>query len=180
MPTMVEIVCPFCSCKKMKYKGHVNRANKIGAPVYCSKLCSALARKDNKSIEQKKSEKAEYDRVYREKNEAALKVKRHNWFMQDYAANPEKYRQFRKDKYQKHLEYLSTPEYKAWKKKYDRRYHSSKKYGEFGECAVLLEEIEQILVQHIPRHERYVDKNSYNKSQKRKRLCKKIKTNLPQ
>jgi len=43
--TMVEITCPFCKCKVEKQLGHVNRANKLGAPVYCSK-CGKKARKE--------------------------------------------------------------------------------------------------------------------------------------
>lgn len=178
--TQVKIVCPFCKCSVDRDLGDVNRAKKLGNPIYCSKKCSGLARRNNKSIEQKKAEKAEYDRKYREKNDAELRIKRHNWFMQDYTKYPEKYKKERQRRYANHLKYLQTPEYKAWKKEYDQKYRSNKFYGEFGECAIILFEIEKIIKDNTDRFELGYEMKTVNKSQNRKRLCKRTQKNSQQ
>ena len=70
------------------------------------------------SPEEKKEAKRLYDIEYRKKN--ADKIKKRN---------PEKYREQRKKRYPKHLEYLNTPEYKAYKKEYDFKFRFIQKYG---------------------------------------------------
>lgn len=139
--------------------------------VYCNKLCSSLGRRSNKTEQQKKKEKAEYDRQYRLNNKDMLKRKKHEYFKKDYSENPEKYKEIRRKKYSKHLEYLNKPEYKAYKKEYDRVYRAKKQYGEFWESHILLVDIENL----IPNTEVKQQLNLINKSQKRKRNYESIK-----
>lgn len=40
-----EIECAHCGERSIKQSGHVNRSRKIGAPVYCGRTCSSLARR---------------------------------------------------------------------------------------------------------------------------------------
>lgn len=134
--------CSYCGCEGEKSTSHYNRAIKTSPNLYCSQTCFGLDRR--KSVEEKKRVKSVYDKklrqdpVYVEKRKAMA----HEWFKLHYAANPEMYRKRRQDKYPKHLEYLRTPEYKAWKKDYDERFLANKHYGDFAEAAIALKRIE--------------------------------------
>lgn len=134
----IEFICPTCKKEAEKYVGHYNRSKSIGAPVYCSRECAGIGRR--KTIEEKKRARAEYDKKLSQTPER--KAKEAEYFQKSYKANPEKYRQWRKDRYVYHLKYLQTPEYKAWKKDYDERYLATKHYGEFAEAAIVLKKIE--------------------------------------
>lgn len=168
----IKIICAFCGKKNEKYIVHVNRAISIGAPVYCNKKCAGLARRDNKTSEQKKNEKAEYDKIYRQKNIKLIKNKKALAFKLDYAENPEKYRQQRRRRYPKHLEYLRTPEYRKWKQSYDETFRAKKDYGVFWECSLLLKELESWLLNNSPVGMHF-QMGITNKTQKRKRLWQK-------
>jgi hypothetical protein len=155
--------CDYCGKEINKIKRCKN--------VYCNKECSGLARRKNKSSEQSKMEKAEYDRQYRLKNKEILKRKKQEYFKKDYSENPEKYKEKRRKRYSKHLEYLNKPEYKAYKKQYDRVYRAKKQFGELWESHILLVDIESL----IPNKEVKQQLNLINKSQKRKRNYESIK-----
>lgn len=157
------IICPICGCEKQKGIGHLNRAKKIGAPVYCSKKCAGIARRRNKSLEEKKQEKSDYDKAYRAKNLDTLKINRHEYFKRTY--DPVKAAVERKKRMPKHVEYCRQPAYKAKKKVYDEIYNAKRNYGEFGECFRLILEIEK----EYDQREVLQINNLHNKSQKRKR-----------
>lgn len=166
--TLVKITCAYCGKTSKKYLGHVNRANKIGAPVYCNKKCAGLGRRTDKTIEEKKIEKSAYDKEYRKKNidwRMFLSAFQFTW---DYQQNPEKYRQLHQKKMPKHLEYCRQPEYRKKKKSYDQRRVANKMYGEFAEAAIILRTIEEI----VDNKQARFDKNCHNKAKKRKSLCK--------
>lgn len=153
--------------------GAYNRAQKKGLNVYCNKVCSGIGRRTDKAPEQKKIEKAEYDAKYREAMADKLKLDKAEWFKKYYTANPEKYRQRRKDGMERHLQYLSRPEYKQWKANYDKKYLSQKKYGAFAEAAIILRELEK----YIDRYEARLLKGTFNKTKKRKQNVKSINSN---
>lgn len=157
------IVCPQCKKEAEKQTGHVNRARKIGAPCYCSKLCSSIARR--LPVEEKKRIKAEYDKKYRAANLDKKKKQAAIYFKKDYAANPDKYKQWRQKRKHKHAEYCRRPEYKKWKSQYDEKYRAKKVYGEFDECFLLIKAIEK---EYNQQEVRQIN-NLHNKSQKRKR-----------
>lgn len=166
--TYVQIKCNHCGKKTKKSVGHFNRAKKLGARLFCNQTCFGKFWRHNKTIKQKKEEKAAYDLVYRQKNEVRLKKTRRDWQMKDYAANPEKYRKVRERKMKAHVEYCRQPEYKKKKKSYDERYRAHMLYGEFAEASLILKKIENIVDRQMARF----DKNCYNKKQKRERLWK--------
>lgn len=56
------LICPICNDKYEKSNSHYNRAIKLNAKMYCSKICSSEARRLHKSKDLIKSEKAEYDK----------------------------------------------------------------------------------------------------------------------
>lgn len=171
----VKFTCNYCGKDAEKYSGHVNRANKIGAPLYCNKTCAGLARRTNETPEEKMVHKQWYDlfiRVSMTDEERA--VKRMNaaiLFQLDYKANPDKYRMERQRKMAAHVEYCRQPGYKIKKKAYDEVHRAKKTYGEYWEAAIVLKNLEKV----IP--SRLADKQNklYNKSTtKRKRLWRKV------
>lgn len=157
--------CAYCG-EQITKKIHKGCKN-----AYCNRECSGLGRRNNKTEQQKKEEKRLYDIEYRNKNIESIKEKNKTYFKKHYEANPEKYRQKRKDNYKRHLEYLNTPEYKAYKKEYDKKYRAKKQYGEFWESAIILQDIEL----QIDNREVKQQLNLINKSQKRKRNYEQIK-----
>lgn len=161
--TIVEIICPQCNGTAQKYIGHVTRANKIGAPVYCSKACSGLASRNNKTLEQKKAEKAAYDKEYLKKDVEIKKHKRHEYFKRTY--NPQEAAIARKKRMPQHVEYCRQPKYREYKKKYDQQYRANKEYGEFGEAFIALIELAKEVDNRLAKSEAGI----YNKSQNRKR-----------
>jgi Ni,Fe-hydrogenase III large subunit len=110
-----------------------------------------------------KEQKREYDRIYREKNKELIKKKK-----QVYNKSPagramqKRSREKRRDY---HLEYCRTEKYKAWKKEYDKEHRAKKKYGEFWESAILLNQISDI----VDNRQAVQEKRTINKAQKRKR-----------
>jgi hypothetical protein len=165
MTRKVSITCPQCGDVSLKPHGAVNRANKIGAPVYCGKRCAGLGRRKNKTAEQKKAEKAEYDREYRKKNKSKLKGQKKEYHHRTY--DPDKARAWRQTEHRKnyHNEYCRRPE----NREKDRIRYAKRKYGEFFESARLLIQIEEEVLKQSSRYEVNLEAGKLNKSNKRKR-----------
>lgn len=172
---MIDCVCSICGISYQKETNHYNRAMKLGLNIFCSKTCFGISKRT--TLEEKKAKKAAYDKKIRETPERKQKVK--EYFQKSYSLNPEKYREIRKKKYKKHLEYLNTPEYKEWKKRYDLKYRANKQYGIFGESAILLSELENFLNKNMPPELKF-QMGITNKTQKRKRLWQRTNKNLQQ
>lgn len=45
---MLEIICAYCGSRRARNVGEVNRARKLGKPLYCSRLCGNAARTSRK------------------------------------------------------------------------------------------------------------------------------------
>lgn len=118
-----------------------------------------------KTKEQLKLEKKIYDKEYRRKNSDKLKKSKADYFKKDYSLNPEKYRKVRQKRYQYHLEYLRKPICVEKKKVYDKKRRAKIEFGEFWECAILINEIEV----EIPNREVKSQNGLINKKQKRRR-----------
>lgn len=175
----MKFICDHCKEESEKYAGHINRSRRLGLNIYCSRICFGLSKRIERTDADKKKIKSDYDKERRVKLYDKIKVQRAEYFKKDYAANPEKYRAIRKAKYQKHLAYLRTPEYKEWKKNYDVKYRANKEYGEYGEAAVLLFELEDFLNKNMPPELKF-QMGITNKTQKRKRLWQRAKKNYQQ
>lgn len=163
----MNLVCRVCGNAFFAPVGRINRANKNGSPLFCSRECSGLARRKNKTDHQKKKEKAEYDKGYRNKNKKLLKQKKAVYYQR--TRNPILDAERRKKRMPIHVEYCRRPEYKKWKSDYDRRYRAKKYYGEFSESHIYLVEIENQINLLATRTEIYQENGTINKSQKRKR-----------
>jgi hypothetical protein len=166
--TLVKIKCPYCQEPAKKELGDVNRAKKIGVPIYCSRKCSGLARRTGETEEQKKMIKYFYDRLIYLSDDGTLKKKKQAYFKRDYAANPDKYRKERKRRQPAHNEYCRRPEYRSKKKVYDQQYRDAKNYGAYAEAATALRELANIVDNRQAKSEQKI----FNKSQKRKRYAK--------
>lgn len=166
----VKVKCEHCGKSIMKYVGHVNRTRKLGGRLFCDRKCFGLFWRSNKTKEEKAAEKAAYDVKYRQNNLDWKMFQAAFQFTWDYQNNPEKYREWRSKRMPKHVEYCRQKSYRKYKKKYDLKYYANKKYGEYGEAAVILYEIESIIDKRLSRQ----DRNCHNKTQKRKRLWKNL------
>ena len=100
-----------------------------------------------------KKAKAEYDRKYRARNKKRLKALQAAYFQRTY--DPKKAAGERKKKMPLHVEYCRQPEYKAWKKDYDRKRRLAK-LGDFKEAYVALQALKKEIAKQMPdRFERY-------------------------
>ena len=144
MEKRIDYTCPNCGTIRNIRLAYLTRANKIGSPLYCTRACAGLARRSNKTKEEKVREKAEYDKQYRYYHKEGIKQKKAAAFKKDYAENPEKYKAVRQARYPEHLKYLQSAEYKEWKRKYDESYHAKRRYGDFAESFIILKEIIKI------------------------------------
>jgi hypothetical protein len=134
------IICPYCGKQADKPLGAINAAKKRNENIYCSRVCAVYGRRKNKTKEQLKKEKAEYDK--------------------------EKSRIERKKNMQRHVEYCRSPEYRKKKKIYDQIHRAKKNYGELYECSIMLNELESNVNNRLAKSEL----NLINKSNKRKKI----------
>ena len=160
-------VCAECNTGFKRERGEANRTLKLTGYLFCSRVCVGIYKRLHKSTEQKKLEKAEYDRLYRSKNREALKVKKAEYFSRTY--NPEQSAIERKKNMHRHVEYCRQPKYKAYKQTYDQCYRAKKLYGEFWECSLVLNRLEIEVRDRSDFTERASLKGTLNKLQNRKR-----------
>lgn len=175
---IIACACPQCCASFEALVGRVNRAVKIGAPLYCSKACSGLARRVEKADDQKRAEKAEYDRRRRLEKGDALKAEKRAY----YAANRDRLlavmAEYRKVRMPAHVEYCRRPEYKAKKHEYDMR-RNAEEYGEWAETWRLLLDLEKEIRSQASAYERRVANGYYTRNaQKRRRELWQIRKHL--
>lgn len=160
----------------MALVGRVNRAAKLLAPLYCGKDCASAARRIERTPEEKKALKAEYDREYRKRDPEALKAYKALYYQE--TRDPERERAIRKAKMPKHVEYCRRPEYKAWKHEYDIQ-KAAEEFGEFGEAWRLLLDLEKEIRSQATAYERRVANGYYTRNaQKRRRELWQLRKHL--
>jgi hypothetical protein len=150
-----------------KPTGAVNRARSKGAPVYCGKACSGLARRIERTKSEKVAIKAAYDAEYRAKNRGMLKSKKHAHYKATY--DPAEAAEKRKARMPYHVEYCRRPEYREWKAQYDQKYRAGKWFGDFGEAAIILNQLEAEIATRASRTDIYRANGILNKHQTRRR-----------
>jgi len=176
----IKFKCHYCGKETDKYVGHVNRARKLNAPLYCDKKCAGLGRRTNETEEEKKVYKQWYDLFIRasktDEERILAKINKQLLFHLDYRANPEKYREERRRKMPAHVEYCRQPKYKEYKRRYDEQYHAKNNYGDWWEAAIALKNLEN----EVDGREAFKQNKLYNKNTKtRKRLwVKQLKQNV--
>ena len=157
------MTCPYCGGDLHRYIGYINRAKKLGVPIYCSRVCSGLARRVERTDEEKKKIKADYDRKRRKTIDRTEQIKSYNESPKGRAMQKRNSKKFK----QSHLEYCRNPQYREYKKEYDETYRAKKSYGEFWEASIVLKKIDELILPE--KQEAKIQKGTYNKSQKRKR-----------
>lgn len=162
------VFCPSCAFGVYMENGLINRAKKIGAPLYCGRECAGIARrKEPLSDAERCRDKAAYDREYRAKNRASIKARKAAYFQATY--DPEKARVERAAKMDRHVEYCRRPEYRAYKVQYDRTYRAKKDFGPFWESSVLLTNIQTEVLSRASRYEIDLQNDKLNKATRRRR-----------
>lgn len=166
---MTTAICPQCGVEFEATTGALNRALTIGAPLYCGRECAGLARrlKNPPTAAERKEAKRIYDARRRIEKADEIRAKKREYFKRTY--DPEKAAEERKEKMPRHIEYCRRPEYKAWKRDYDKRHLAKKKFGEFAEAALMLQDIEREIDQQATRYEIYRTNGTLNKAQTRRR-----------
>jgi hypothetical protein len=160
----MRVKCHWCGVEVDKNTGHYNRAKQEGRLLFCSKTCFGLNRRTSK--EQKIEAKRLYDIEYRKKNLEKLKAKKEIYYKTEAGRAAQK--RNRDKRKEAHKAYIKTASYKQWKYEYDQKYHAKNNYGEFWEASLVLKEIETVI--EPEKLEVKIQKGTYNKSQKRKRL----------
>ncbi|CAG5001792.1 hypothetical protein DYBT9275_02742 [Dyadobacter sp. CECT 9275] len=164
----MKIICAHCNKEADLPTGKVNYSVKKGWKVFCSRSCSSAARRANRTPEEWKQIKADYDKKRRADLGDVLKMQKAEYFKRTY--DPVKAAIQRKKRMPSHVEYCRRPEYRQKKKAYDEVYQAKRLYGEHWESAIILKNLEC----HIDNREVKQSNNLINKSQKRKRLWTKI------
>lgn len=162
-----EIACAHCGNPSQQETGLINRAARKGAPIFCGRICSGLARREWKPDQQRKAEKAKYDRAYREEKRDLLKAKRAAHFRATY--DPVKAAVDRKKTMPRHVEYCRRPEYKVKKREYDLKYRAENEFGEYAEAYIILSDIEREIDSRASRYEIYSANGTLNKALNRRK-----------
>jgi hypothetical protein len=160
-----EFTCAHCEKPFLREKGQADRCLRRGDSLYCSRECSAIGRRKGKTIEQKRAEKAEYDADYRSANREKLKAKKAAYYARTFDRDKE--REIRKRRMPQHIEYCRRPEYKEWKREYDRNYSASE-YGAFAGAYLVLVGIQKEILSRATRYEIDLANGKLNKVKKRK------------
>lgn len=166
---MKQMICPQCGASFETRVSYVNRAEKIGAPLYCGKVCSGLARRRAVPLtdEERKAAKRAYDAKRRVALAERLKAEKAAYFQRTY--DPVKAAEDRKARMPKHVEYCRRPEYREWKSEYDRKRRANQMFGEFSEAFMLLQDIETEIAARATRYEIYSANGTLNKALQRRR-----------
>ena len=163
----MKITCAYCGKETDKAPGSVNRSRKNGSPLYCGLTCAGMGRRKGQTESDKKEAKRLYDIKYRAKNRAMLKAKKAAYFQRTY--DPEKAAVERKKIMPRHVEYCRQPEYREWKRGYDRQYRAKKWYGPFWESHLLAMDIRSEALSRKSDYEIRLEKGTLGKTQQRKR-----------
>jgi hypothetical protein len=165
---LLPFTCAHCGKAATQSVSAVNRARKIGAPLYCNKTCAGAARRANKTMAQKVEEKRIYDAARRIREADRLRVQKAAYHQRTY--DPAKAAVVRAARMPRHIEYCRQPAYRAWKTEYDLRRRAAE-FGEFSEAYLLALEVNREIKQRMTRDEIYQERGRLNGSTKRKRAA---------
>lgn len=163
------ITCAYCGKQSPKENGAINRAVRNGVPMYCDKNCMGLARRvpDDRTEAEKKEAKRLYDIEYRARNLERILTGKREYFKRTY--DPQKAAVERKAKMPRHVEYCRRPEYREYKKRYDRQYRARTDYGEFADVWLMLDEVQREIRSRATKQEVAEQNDRINKTLRRKR-----------
>ena len=172
---MATITCAYCGKPAEKLTGEINRARKAGLLLYCGRTCSGFGRRMGKTTDQKRAEKAEYDRVRRAELADRIRAEKRAAYYRDHAKRLQKMAELRahpahraKMKAYQHA-WIRCPAVKEAKKRYDRRWRAVREFGEteLAEAVICLRELNDLL--RPSKQEIRANVGRINLCQKRKR-----------
>jgi len=175
---IIEIVCAQCGALFNRERGLANRSNRLGMAMHCGRVCSAINRRKEKSVGEKRAEKAAYDKKRR--LELATKIKSEKAAYYQRTKDPVREAAIRKKRMPKHVEYCRRPEYVEWKRGYDKVYRAKTEHGEFWEAALLALEIRKACLELTDDTEIRRQKGTLNKHQTRRRDYDRTHSNKPE
>jgi hypothetical protein len=155
-----------------KEAGAVNRALALGKPLYCNRACAGLARRVDRTPDEKRAVKAAYDARRRVALAQKIKDEKRAWYLanRDRMLAEFAVRRAAPGYYERHNAYCRRPEYVAEKREYDRRLRANKQFGgEFADAFLLLQDIEREIETRATRYEIYLANGTINKAQTRRR-----------
>lgn len=166
MTTLGKVVaaCDYCGKVVQQSQSSIRRAIRERKRLYCNRTCSGLARRV--SLEQKKEAKRVYDAQRRVEKATELRVKKAAYYQR--TRNPAKERERRLANMDRHVEYCRRPEYRAYKKDYDRESRAAE-YGEYAEAYLLLLELEQEIRSRATAYERRRARGYYTRTAQQRR-----------
>lgn len=164
---LIDSKCARCGRCVSKQSGAVNRARRIGAPIYCGRKCAGLARRRHKPKAIRIEEKRLYDAERRIR--LALELKAQKALRHRRTYDPVKAARERKKRIPRHVEYCRRPEYKRWKSEYDRKYRALKCFGPFAEAYLTLTELDRHIAERITDYETRQENGTNGKKQQRRR-----------
>lgn len=159
--------CSVCGVHFQRENGQANRTLRLAGAIYCSKICSGQGRRIERSDAEKRALKADYDRQYRAENADMLRSKKAKHHRETY--DPAQAAIVRKNRMPKHVEYCRRPGYRKWKAEYDKKYCARKGFGDFGEAAIILNQLEAEIASRASRVEISRANGTLNKHQARRR-----------
>lgn len=156
--------CQHCGAVVQQPQSAINRAIRQGKPLYCDRACSGAARRVPSG--QKKESKRIYDARRRTEKAAEIREQHRAYHQRTY--NPVKARERRLANMDRHAEYCRRPEYRAYKKDYDRR-HRAEEYGEYAEAYLLLLDLEREIRSQATSYERRKARGYYARAAQQRR-----------
>lgn len=177
---MVERQCKRCGNAFNTTASAANRADRAGAPLYCSRMCAGLARRVFRLPEEKRARKSEYDKARRAAIGDKLRTQKRETRFANHAEHLRIEAERRRLPHvkQAHRDYIKRPEYKAKKRVYDES-KRKEEYGEFADAWQLLLQLEKEIRSQATSYERRVANGYYTRSAQRRRreLCRLNKLN---
>lgn len=178
MPSSISRVCPSCGVTFFSSAGRANRADRIGAPLYCCIACAGIARRSSKTDEQKRADKAAYDKSRRDTIGDKIRSDKRNAYYANHEYYKAKHKEYRAARMPKHVEYCRSQEYRAKKHDYDIS-KAKDEYGEWGDTWRLLLDLEKEIRRQSSWYDRAVSKGYFTRNaQKRRRELCQLRKNL--
>lgn len=173
----MKITCAYCGKHTDRHARDVNRSRKFGWALYCDRACAGKGRRSGKTAEQKKVEKRDYDAKRRTVLAKQIKAKKAEYHKRTY--DPEKAAVERKKRMPWHVEYCRRPEYRAWKKDYDRQYRARKRYGAWADAFLMMMDLNSEIRSRACDYDIRVTNKTLNKKLERRRDYEKSFSNKP-
>lgn len=160
----VVAFCQHCGKMVQQSQSSVRRAIREGKPLYCDRACSGMARRV--APDQKKTAKRIYDARRRVEQASEISAKKAAYYQR--TRDPVKERERRRANMGRHVEYCRRPEYRAYKKDYDRQLRAEE-YGDYADAYLLLLDLEREIRSRATSYERRRARGYYTRTTQQRR-----------